>query len=252
MPTGCPVIKAFAADQVIDMFDLLPDILFWICSGVLLLHANQRFLQHTGLSGALLPLNISQNNNLVLAQLLLGDQQVFKGKAVVEKLEMQFDVIGALAWFITSKQPLRDHSGQIIGYYAIARPLEKPSLALSHFTAIKIPLDYIQHHYRSAIALEALAARAHLSVSALERRFKKYLGKTPTQVINQYRLETARKMLSETSLPIATVANEVGFTDPGYFSRQYQKHFGEQPSSLRKNIQTFKLPSHHTPASIKP
>ena len=252
MPTKSPLIKAFAAEQIIEMFDLLPDILFWICNGSGLLHANQRFLQHTGLSAARLPFYTSQNDNLVLAQLLLGDQQVFKGTAVVEKLEMQFDATGALAWFITSKQPLRDHSGQISAYYAIARPLEKPSLAFSQFTAIKIPLDYIQHHYRSAIALEALAARAHLSVSALERRFKKYLGKTPTQVINQYRLETARMMLSETSLPIATVASEVGFTDPGYFSRQYQKHFGEQPSSLRKNIKTFKLPSQHTTTSMQP
>lgn len=252
MPTGCPVIKAFAADQVIDMFDLLPDILFWICTEQEVLHANQRFLHHTGVSATELPLCTSQQHNQVLTQLLAGDQQVLRGTAVVEKLEMQFDTTGALAWFITSKQPLHSTSGHIIGYYAVARPLEKPSLAPSQFTAIKIPLDYIQHHYRSAIALEALAARAHLSVSALERRFKKYLGKTPTQVINQYRLETARKMLSETSLPIATVASEVGFTDPGYFSRQYQKHFGEQPSSLRKNIPTFKLPSHHTPASLQP
>lgn len=252
MPTSCSVIKAFPVEQVIEMFDLLPEILFWICNGSGLLHANQRFLQHTGISATELPLNTSQNDNLVLAQLLLGDQQVLQGTAVVEKLEMQFDNSGALAWFITSKQPLRSASGHISGYYAIARPLEKPSLALSQFTAIKIPLDYIQHHYRSAIALEALAARAHLSVSALERRFKKYLVKTPTQVINQYRLETARKILSETSLPIATVASEVGFTDPGYFSRQYQKHFGELPSNLRKNHQSFQVLPHNTVTSLRP
>lgn len=241
MPTSRSVIKEFAAEQVIDMFDLLPDILFWIRTEQALLHANQRFLQHTGLDGSKLPLNASTTVNLVLEQLLLGDHQVFKGTAVVEKLEMQVDTTGALGWFITSKQPLRNSTGQISGYYGIARPLEKPTLALNQLTAIKIPLDYIQHHYRSAIALDALAAKAHLSVSALERRFKKYLGKTPTQVINQFRLETARKILCETSLPIATVANEVGFTDPGYFSRQYQKLFGELPSSVRKLKETNKV-----------
>jgi len=84
------------------------------------------------------------------------------------------------------------------------------------------------------ICLEELATITHLSISALERRFKKYLGKTPKQFINEVRLENARRLLIETNNTIATIANDTGFADHSYFSRQFQKLFKQSPSVFRK------------------
>jgi transcriptional regulator GlxA family with amidase domain len=73
-----------------------------------------------------------------------------------------------------------------------------------------------------------------LSISALERRFKKYLRQTPTQFINEVRLENARRLLIETNIAIATIANDTGFADHSYFSRQFQKLFDRSPSAFRQ------------------
>ena len=78
-----------------------------------------------------------------------------------------------------------------------------------------------------------MAAIAYLSVSALERRFKKYLAKTPKQFINEVRLENARKLLVETNIPISQIGEETGFNDHSYFSKQFRLFFGELPSTYR-------------------
>ena len=83
---------------------------------------------------------------------------------------------------------------------------------------------------------DELAELAHLSVSALERRFKKHLAKTPNQFINEVRLENARKLLIETQLPISQVAYQCGFSAPSYFSKQFRRLFGEIPSQMRSQL----------------
>jgi len=90
-----------------------------------------------------------------------------------------------------------------------------------------------------------LAAASNLSVSALERRFEKHMAKSPKQFINEIRLENARRILAETNLSIATIANKNGFSDHSYFSLKFKRLFGETPSAFRKNY----LAAKHRPNS---
>jgi transcriptional regulator GlxA family with amidase domain len=115
--------------------------------------------------------------------------------------------------------------------------LSKASQVLSSIDAIKTPVEYVRENFHRDLKIEALAKLAFISVSALERRFKKYLSKTPKQFINEIRLENARRMLIETRLPIADVAYRCGFSEHSYFSRQFRLMFGTLPSQLRENMQ---------------
>lgn len=139
------------------------------------------------------------------------------------------------AWFSTSKRPIVNEFNEIIGSYGITRQLQKQAQMISGVDAIKVPVDFIRKHYQENLAIDEVAEITHLSVSALERRFKKYLNKTPKQFINEIRLENARRLLVETSLPIASVANDVGFTDHSYFSKQFKLLFGQLPSTFRRS-----------------
>ena len=85
--------------------------------------------------------------------------------------------------------------------------------------------------------MHELASLSHLSISALERRFKKYLGLTPRHYIIQVRLENARRLLVETTLPINVIAAEVGFQDASYFSRKFYQLFETKPSEFRLSYQ---------------
>lgn len=233
------IVDLFGVQQIIDMFDLIPDILFWIKDiDGRIVYANTFFLEHIGvqhLNQAIGCTDFDFSPYHIAKQFRVDDQKVLQGEIVHNRLEMNMTQGGDVAWFITSKKVLLDNAEQAIGSYGISRHLEKTSLALSGMDALKIPVDYINKHYMNELSMTELASISCLSISALERRFKKHLHKTPKQFVNEIRLENARRLLVETNLAIAAIANDVGFSDHSYFSKQFQLLFGQLPSSFRRS-----------------
>lgn len=223
--------------QLLQMYDLLPDVLFWVknSSGEVA-YANQGFLEHIGVRSlehvfGLTDFDFAPRH--IARQFVEDDKRVLNGELVTDRLEMNVSDSGEMAWFTTSKRPLFSHEGEIIGSFGITRHLEKTSIAFSGLEALKVPITFIRDNYMRHISLKELADISHLSISALERRFKKHLVKTPKQYINDVRLENARRLLVETQLPIALVADQTGFADASYFSRRFNRKFGVLPSLFR-------------------
>lgn len=234
------VLDDLAIHQVIAMFDLLPDVLFWVKdanSGIL--HVNKVFLEHLGLKSvqqiqgktdeALFPYYLAR-------QYLNDDTKVMAGELITDRLELNMLKSGGYGWFSTSKRPLKTINGKIIGSYGFTQHLEKTSQLLSSIDGIRVPVEYIRANYGDEITVEQLAELSFLSISALERRFKRYLGKTPKQFINQVRLESARRLIIETDTPIVDIALACGFTDHSYFSKQFKSLFAIQPSKARMQV----------------
>jgi len=232
-------VNQMGVEQLIQMFDLLPDVLFWIKDNEHnFIHANQSFIEHKGVKGLdkiIGKTDYDFSPAHIAKQFIRDDEKVLAGKSVTERLEMNMTQSGDTAWYATSKRPITNEQGNIIGSYGITRHLEKQAKALSDVEAVKIPVDYIRNNYQKSFTIEELAEVAYLSVSALERRFKKYLAKTPKQFINEVRLENSRKLLVETNMPISQVGDETGFSDHSYFSKQFRLFFGELPSDFRTN-----------------
>lgn len=83
------------------------------------------------------------------------------------------------------------------------------------------------------INVEELASLLHLTKMQLYRKIKALTGNTPTQYINQIRLEHAARLLKETNQTVSEIAYEVGYTDPKYFSRIFAKLFKKSPTAYR-------------------
>jgi len=81
--------------------------------------------------------------------------------------------------------------------------------------------------------LDALAAHCGLSPSRLSHLFREQLGTSPQRFGEKLRLDFARQLLRRTTLSVGEIAREVGFADPLYFSRRFQRAFGHAPSALR-------------------
>ena len=231
------LLKQLSAFQLIELYDLLPDILFWIKDlNSQFIYANQAFVEHLGfqhLEQIIGKDDYSFSPAHLAKQFLTDDKKVMNGEKVTNRMELNLSKQDDIAWYSTSKRKLLDNEGNIIGTYGVTRHLTKTSKSLNYMTELETPILYIRQHYERHIGVEELARISHLSVSALERRFKKYLGKTPNQFINEYRLEQARKLLIETSLTISEISYRVGFTDPSYFARKFNMLFDALPSELR-------------------
>jgi AraC family transcriptional regulator, glycine betaine-responsive activator len=80
-----------------------------------------------------------------------------------------------------------------------------------------------------------LADGVGLSTRQLERLFRKYLGQAPTRYYLGLRLERARHLLLQTSMPILSVGLACGFVSASHFSKCYSEHFSRTPSQERRS-----------------
>jgi len=79
----------------------------------------------------------------------------------------------------------------------------------------------------------ALAREAGISLRQLERLFQHHIGHGIHRHYRWLRLERARQLLRETSLPVLDVALATGFASSSQFARAYSRAFGEPPSTTR-------------------
>ncbi len=80
-----------------------------------------------------------------------------------------------------------------------------------------------------------LADGVALSTRQLERLFRKYLGQAPTRYYLGLRLERARHLLLQTSMPILSIGLACGFVSASHFSKCYSEHFSRTPSQERRS-----------------
>ncbi len=86
------------------------------------------------------------------------------------------------------------------------------------------------------ISLDELARHVGLSRRQLERLFKKYLNCVPTRYYLELRLERARLLLLQTSLPIVEIALASGFVSASHFSKCYREVYGRPPRDERRQV----------------
>ncbi len=94
-------------------------------------------------------------------------------------------------------------------------------------------LAYIRKHLDQTISVDALASEAGMSPSHFARLFKETMGSTPMQYVLAYRVEQARKMLTEPERPLAEIAAACGFADQAHFSRSFKQVSGQTPRAFR-------------------
>lgn len=94
---------------------------------------------------------------------------------------------------------------------------------------------YIRANYRERISVQDAAMAACVSESYACRVLKRRLGLSPIQLINNLRLEEARRLLIATDSAVEQVSQEAGFASSKYFSRIFREKFGCTPSRFRKS-----------------
>lgn len=82
---------------------------------------------------------------------------------------------------------------------------------------------------------DKFAALFGVSARHLRRLFIEEIGKTPKQLAFENRLNLARKLISETSLPITEVAFASGFSSIRRFNDAFKDRFKKNPSELRRS-----------------
>jgi AraC family transcriptional regulator, regulatory protein of adaptative response / DNA-3-methyladenine glycosylase II len=85
-----------------------------------------------------------------------------------------------------------------------------------------------------AYGLPAVAERLHVGPRQLRRLFGQHLGASPITVAQNRRLLFAKKLITETTLPMTEIAFSAGFSSIRRFNDALQKVYGRPPTVLRK------------------
>lgn len=169
-------------------------------------------------------------------------------------LNIHFTVLA----YIDSLGPVHQESKKRMEEYDVKGTLKKEELA-SYFAdmlntaldirdqesniqsghVLKQALDYIDSHYcDETISLNEVAAKAGVSPNHLSSVFSQNMQKTLIEYITNKRMEKAKKLLKTTNVSTGSIAAEIGYKDPRYFSFVFKKTQGMSPREYRAKKQT--------------
>jgi len=100
--------------------------------------------------------------------------------------------------------------------------------------SLQSALDHIHHHYAEALPLDRLARIAGFNADYFSRLFKERAGMTFERYVRAYRVEQAKRLLGNTTLGVARVAELCGFHSAQYFSRTFRDFVATTPLKYRK------------------
>ena len=177
----------------------------------------------------------------IAGQFIESDRLVMSsGEPLRNFREMRFHRGEGLSWSITSKWPLRDRSGEVIGVAGITRVdaanCAPPSGdgAFAPLADIDRVVAYIAANRDHVLTNEELARAAGLSRRQLSRRLRQTHNLSPRNFATLTRIQLACECLAETETALADVAIDHGFADQSSFSNQFRKFTGITPGRFRK------------------
>jgi AraC-like DNA-binding protein/mannose-6-phosphate isomerase-like protein (cupin superfamily) len=106
---------------------------------------------------------------------------------------------------------------------------------------MKQMLNWIHQHYTEKVMLKDIAQAGQLSRSECCRYFQRYLKKTPSNYLTEYRIQKSKALLQQPDSNVTDVAFQVGFNSTSYFIEKFKKSMNMTPLSFKKNKNDYYL-----------
>ncbi len=124
---------------------------------------------------------------------------------------------------------------QVKEYDTLCSPNFTPILNRKATNRIETVYHFVRHNYDKKIKLSDVSNLVSMSDEAFCRFFKKSFDKSFFTFINEYRINLACKLLSETNKQVGQIAYECGYESLPFFYKQFQKFMNCSPLVFRKS-----------------
>jgi len=156
------------------------------------------------------------------------------GRPILDHLELHWYEPHKPGWCLTTKLPLRDATGVIVGLIGISRDVRAPIQTSDIPLKVAEALNHFENNLGDPMSPQELARLAGMPAHSFARFMKRYFGLTPSQYIAKSRITVASQLLRETDKSVAEIALLCGFYDHSAFTRAFGKTTGTTPSRLRE------------------
>ena len=104
---------------------------------------------------------------------------------------------------------------------------DKAHALVAKFTAL------IERDFRSGDGIQNYADALGVTPTHLTRVCQIASGRPASAILADRRLFEARRLLSDTAIPVSQISDQLGFSSPAYFSRMFSRHCGKSPTAFR-------------------
>jgi len=94
-------------------------------------------------------------------------------------------------------------------------------------------IEVMEKNLAEPLSLLEIADDAGLSRRQIERLFRQEMGRSPARYYLEIRLERARHLLVQSTLPVVEVAVACGFVSASHFSKCYREIYNRSPQQER-------------------
>jgi len=185
------------------------------------------------------------------------------GTIRVRRQSLDMTYVACMGWIsiclshvTESGHPIEDCFGEHFFPYAEIRRLETVDTVKSWMKSLFLrAMDYVSKHKHTRsssiarqarsyieeqfhdpeLSVEGVAGHVFINASYLRAVFKKAFGMTVGEYIIHIRMTRAKELIGG-NMRLSDIAEKVGFTDPGYFSKSFRKFFGMSPSEYENSL----------------
>ena len=155
------------------------------------------------------------------------------GVPLINRVEASPEVFDSPRLVATSKIPLRNRRGEVVGIAGFSRPLDEVSGYTDVNRRFAQVIEHIHRRYGDPINSSELANLAGLSGSQFDRRFGEAFGASPRQYLLRIRIEAAARLLASTEQTVSEIAFACGFHDHAHLSKSFRKMILLSPKAYR-------------------
>jgi AraC-like DNA-binding protein len=163
------------------------------------------------------------------------DAEVLRtGRPLRNELELIRRLGGTPGWFLTSKLPVHDDAGHLVGLVSVSQDLREDDADDASMDSMTRLVAGIERRLGEPLTVADLAALAGCTPAVLDRRVRRVFSLSPRQLLLRARVDRAAGLLTSTETAIAQIAVVTGFYDQPAFTRTFARVTGETPSSFRR------------------
>lgn len=229
--------------SVFELFESLPQIVFYAKDEQSrFVRGNARFLEKHNFESEAEMIGRSDRDfhPPVMAEAYIAeDRRVMEGRVPVRnRVWLVMHPHQTYQWYVSTKTPLFGSNGKVIGLAGVMYEIEQPAEQERYFRELAPVIQYIKNRYSQVVSMTEMASLSGLSSTHFNRRFQQLLRMTPGGFLRSVRIQAARHFLSHTDQPLASIAQESGFTDQSHFTRCFRESTGMTPAEYRKRFRS--------------
>ncbi|MDR0928249.1 MAG: response regulator [Oscillospiraceae bacterium] len=164
----------------------------------------------------------------IAVQIVSGADAAADPKDIAARFSAEYDIFAA-----SSRRELFENMAHTLLKEAVR--MKRDNLGfLRHSHVISRAEEYVRQNFCDPnISLISVARHVGMSAAHLSTLFSQTIGKSFIAYLTQLRIERAKELLTHSDMKIATIAMEIGYNEPNYFSHVFKKSEDITPKEYR-------------------